>query len=121
MGIDLGKIEKLLHVVTLLNREYVHTQDGKLTLSKKWSKSELTVSLNTVVENVKIYQKDMERYRTIESVFTEGSVVFMNTTINNIPYGSQGTIQGPNSAAYNGRLKGNFEHSQSILFSPILF
>lgn len=100
MGIDLGEITQLLHVFPLLNREYVHTTEGKLTLAKNWSKISLAVAPKTVVEHINVHKRAVPQHQTFESVFTRNSTVFM---MNNVYYGSQGTIIDPN--VRNGRLK----------------
>lgn len=100
MGIDLGEIKQLLHVVPLLNREYINTNDNKLTLQKQWSKIPLAVAPITVVQNIIVHHRSMEQFKTIESVFIKDSTVFM---MNNVYYGSQGTVIDP--VVRNGRLK----------------
>lgn len=120
MGIDLGDITQLIHVVTLVNREYLHTNDGKLTLSKNWSSSSLVVAPKTIVKNLKVYQKDLQRFRSIESVFIQNSNVFM---MNGSYYGSQGIVVDPKLA--HGRLKGTkrvliFLRVKLILFTFLL-
>lgn len=101
MGIELGEITHLFHVYPLLNREYVHSSDGKLTLEKNWSKISLAVAPLTIVENINVHKRSLAEYQPIENVFTKESTVFM---MNNVYYGSQGTIIDP--VVHNGRLKG---------------
>lgn len=94
MGIDLGEITQLFHVHPLLNREYVSVTEteGKFTLAKKWSKVSLAVAPQTIVENIKVHKRALAEYRSFEEVFTRNSTVFM---MNNVYYGSQGTIVDP--------------------------
>lgn len=104
LGIDLGDIKQLLHVYPLQNREYVNTNDGKLTLRKNWSKIPLAIAPISVVRNIKIYQKELERFKPIESVFTKGSVVFLMTKDY---YGCEATISDSNIRS--GRIKSKFK------------
>lgn len=100
MGIDLGEITQLFHVYPLLNREYVHTTEGTFTLAKNWSKISLAVAPKTIVENIRVHRRALAEQRSIETVFTRNSTVFM---MNNVYYGSQGTVIDP--TVRNGRLK----------------
>lgn len=100
LGIDLHEVDQLLHVYPLLNREYLNTGDGRLTLSKTWSKIALPVAPITVVQNVVVYAKDMESFKKIEDVFTMGSTIFL---MNKGYYGCEATISDTNF--YNGRIK----------------
>lgn len=93
-------MDQLLHVYPLLNREYLNTGDGKLTLSKNWSKIPLAVAPITVVQNVVVYAKDMESFKRVEDIFIKGSTVFM---MNKGYYGCEATISDSN--LYSGRIK----------------
>lgn len=97
---DLGDIEQLLHVYPLLNREYLDTGDGKLTLAKNWSKIPLAVARTTVIENLVVFAKELEKFKRVEDVFTKGSTVFLK---NKGYYGCEATIA--DSKFYNGRIK----------------
>lgn len=99
MGIDLGEITQLFHVYPLLNREYVHTTDGKYTLAKNWSKVSLAVAPKTIVENICVHKRALPEHQTFENVFTRNSTVFM---MNSVYYGSQGSVIDP--TIRNGRL-----------------
>lgn len=99
---DLGQIDQLLHVYPLLNREYLDTGDGKLTLSKNWSKIALAVARKSIVENLVVFAKDMENFKRVEDIFTMGSTVFL---MNKGYYGCEATIS--DSKFYNGRIKCN--------------
>lgn len=100
LGVDLGEIDQLLHVYPLLNREYIHAGEGKLTLSKNWSKNPLAIAPITVVQNLVVYSKDLETYKRVEDVFTKNSTVFL---MNKGFYGCQSTIL--DDRFYNGRIK----------------
>lgn len=89
LGIDLGSVDQLLHVYPLINREYLNTGDGKLTLSKNWSKIPLAVARITVVENLKVFARDLEKFKSFEDVFTKDSTVFL---MNKSYYGCEATI-----------------------------
>lgn len=97
---DLGDVDQLLHVYPLVNREYVNTGDGQLTLSKNWSKIPLAVARTTVVENLTVFASDMENVKRVEDVFTQGSTVFL---MNKGYYGCEATIS--ESKFYSGRIK----------------
>lgn len=96
----MGDISQLLHVYPLVNREYLNTNDGKLTLTKNWSKSPLAVAPISIVRNIKIYERDVQQYKPIEEVFTKDSVVFLMTKDY---YGCKATISDSNIR--NGRIK----------------
>lgn len=96
----MGSIEQLLHVYPLLNREYLNTGDGRLTLSKNWSKIPLAVARRTVVENLTVFARDLEDFKQFEDVFTQGTTLFL---MNKGYYGCEATIS--DSKFYNGRVK----------------
>ncbi|XP_031621171.1 5'-3' exoribonuclease 1 [Contarinia nasturtii] len=100
LGVDLGETDQLLHVYPLLNREYLNTGDGKLTLSKNWSKIPLAIAPISVVQNVVVFAKDLENFKRVEDVFTKNSTVFL---MNKGYYGCQSTIL--DEHFYNGRIK----------------
>lgn len=100
LGVDLGEVNQLLHVYPLLNREYLNTGDGRLTLSKTWSKIALPIAPITVVQNLVVFAKDLESFKKVEDVFTEGSTVFL---MNKGYYGCEAVIS--DSKFYNGRIK----------------
>lgn len=99
----MGEIDQLLHVYPLVNREYMNTNDGKLTLSKNWSKIALAVAPISVVRNIKIYEKELQRFKKIEDVFIKDSIVFLMTKDY---YGCEATIT--DSVIRNGRIKRKF-------------
>lgn len=101
LGVDLGEVNKLLHVYPLLNREYINTGDGRLTLSKTWSKIALPVAPITVVSSILVvFAKDLDNFKRVEDVYTMGSIVFL---MNKGYYGCEATIS--DSKLYNGRIK----------------
>lgn len=100
LGVDLGEVNQLLHVYPLLNREYLNTGDGQLTLSKIWSKNPLAVARIGVIEHLNVFEKDMENVKRLEDVFTKGSIIFL---MNKGYYGCEATIS--DSKFYNGRVK----------------
>lgn len=100
LGVDLGAVDRLLHVYPLLNREYLNTGDDKLTLSKNWSKIPLAVARISVVENLTVFARDLENFKRFEDVFTQGSTVFL---MNKGYYGCEATIS--ESKFYSGRIK----------------
>lgn len=114
MGIDLGETTQLFLVYPLLNREYVHTSDGTFTLDKNWSKVPLAVTPKTIVESITVHRRALAERLSIESVLTRNSTVFM---MNNVYYGSQGTVIDP--TVRNGRLKSKFTHHSTRAAKPI--
>lgn len=100
LGIDLKEINQLLHVYPLLNREYLNTGDGKLTLSKNWSKNPVAVAPITVVQHLNVFTMDLENFKRVEDVFTKDSTVFL---MNKGYYGCEATIS--DSKFCNGRIK----------------
>lgn len=104
----MGGVDQLLHVYPLLNREYLNTGDGQLTLSKNWSKTALAVARISVVEDLVVFAKDLENFKRVEDVFTKDSTVFL---MNKGYYGCEATIL--DSKFYNGRIK-----CKQFLFCP---
>lgn len=102
LGVDLGEVDQLLHVYTLLNREYMNTGDGKLTLSKNWSRLPLAVAPIATLQNLQVFARDLDNFKSVEDVFTKGSTVFL---MNKGYYGCEATIS--DSKFYNGRIKCN--------------
>lgn len=100
LGVDLGSVDQLLHVYPLVNREYMNTGDGKLTLSKNWSRIPLAVARITVVENLTVFARDLENFKCVEDVFTQDATVFL---MNKGYYGCEATIS--DSRFYTGRIK----------------
>lgn len=93
----------------MVNREYMNTNDGKLTLSKNWSKIPLAVAPISLVRNVKIYEKELQRFKKIEDVFTMDSIVFLMTKDY---YGCEATIT--DSVIRNGRIKSEFHAKKYV-------
>lgn len=100
LGVDLGEINQLLHVYPLLNREYMNTGDGQLTLSKNWSKIALAIAPISVVKDLVVFAEDLKKFKRFEDVFTMNSTVFL---LNKGYYGCEATIS--DSKFYNGRIK----------------
>lgn len=100
LGLDLGEINQLLHVYPLLNREYLNTGDGRLTLSKNWSKIALAVAPIAAVKDLVVFAREMEKFKQVEDVFTKDSTVFL---LNKGYYGCEAKIA--DSKFYNGRIK----------------
>lgn len=100
LGVDLGEIDQILHVYPLLNREYLNTGDGRLTLSKNWSKIPLAVAPIATIQNLDVFTRDLESFKRVEDVFTQDSTVFL---MNKGYYGCEATIS--DSKFYNGRIK----------------
>lgn len=104
LGIDLGEVTQLLHVVPLLNREYLNTGDGRLTLNKNWSKIPTAVAPITALYEIRVHEKALQQFKSVEEVFTKDSVVFM---MNKGFYGCKATILESNNkpARFRGRKK----------------
>lgn len=100
LGIDLGEIPQLLHVYPLKNREYVCTQDGKMTANKNWATNPLTIAPITIVQNLTVFEKDMEQFKQIQDVYVKDSTIFM---LNKGYYGCQATVT--STTVQNGRIK----------------
>lgn len=99
----MGEIDQLLHVYPLLNREYLNTGDGKLTLSKNWSNIALAVAPIATIKDLVVYAKDMENFKRVEDVFTLGANVFL---MNKGHYGCEASIT--DSQFVSGRVKCKF-------------
>lgn len=103
MGIDLGEVNQLVHVLPLKNKEYIVDSQGQnqIFLQKNWSQIEIVVAPHAIVQNLDVQCPEADRVKSVEEVFKVNSVVFM---INNTYYGSQGTVVEP--ILKHGRLKG---------------
>lgn len=110
MGINLEEVPQLIHAVTLINREYLTTNDGKLTLTKNWSQFPITCPVKAVIRDISVRVPYLEEFKNIEEVFTQDSVIFI---LNKMYYGSQGIVTDP--VLREGRLKGEL----ALLF-PII-
>lgn len=100
LGIDLGEINQLLHVLPLKSREYVCTSDGKMTSNKNWSPNELAVAPCTVLQDLIVFEGERQRFKPIQEVFPQNSTVFM---LNKGYYGCQATVT--SSTVQSGRIK----------------
>lgn len=100
LGLDLGEITQLLHVYTMKNREYVFTNDGRMTANKNWSKDPLAIAPITAVQNLKVFERDLERFKEVQDVYSKDSTIFM---MNKGYYGCQATVT--SQTIQNGRVK----------------
>lgn len=100
LGIDLGEIDQILHVVPLKNREYVCTTDGKMTSNKNWSPNDMAVAPITVLQNLTVFEGERQRFKPIQDVFSQNSTVFM---LNKGYYGCQATVT--SNTVQSGRIK----------------
>lgn len=78
----------------------MNTGDGRLTLSKNWSKIPLAIARITVVENLTVFARDLENFKQVEDVFTQGTIVFLKNKAN---YGCEATVS--DSQFSSGRVK----------------
>lgn len=113
MGIDLGEITQLVHVLPLKNKEYCLTGEGngKLFLTKNWSQMEIVFPPHAIVKDLGVQCPESDQCKSVEEVYKKDSVVFM---MNNTYYGSQGTILEP--LMKNGRLKSISIHYNVLNF-----
>lgn len=100
LGLDLGEITQLLHVYPLKNREYVCTNDGRMTANKNWSKDPLAVAPITAVRNLRVFERDVQLFKSVQDVFAHDSTIFM---MNKGYYGCQATVS--SHTIQNGRIK----------------
>lgn len=103
MGIDVGEVEKLVHVLQATGEEYKF--DAKLKIFKKiktWNKVEAAYPFQCVVSNIKAYRKKMEEELPLFEAFRTGTEVFM---ITNPYYGALGEVADTTCFEKSGRVK----------------
>lgn len=103
MGIDVGDVERVVHVLQATGEEYRF--DAKLKVFRKiktWNKVEAAYPLQCVVSNIRAYRKKMKEELPICDAFKNGTEVFM---ITNPYYGALGEIVDTNLFEKIGRVK----------------
>lgn len=103
MGIDFGSITFLLHVRPVINREYIFSTQGKMTLTKVYDTLAVPYPIQGAVKGLTVHEENCVQYKNVEDIFTENSIVFMISTVY---YGCQGIVIDPSLVKSCGRIKG---------------
>lgn len=103
MGIDFENITYILHVCPVVNREYVFSAQGKMTLEKKYDTMEIPYPIQAAVKGIVVQQGNCAQFKNVEDVFVKNSTVFMISTVY---YGCQGIVLDPSLVHSCGRIKG---------------
>lgn len=80
MGINLGPITTLIHVVLVKSRNYVYGQNGRLTLNTEWDTVKFVFPYQAIVQDVAIYNKSFAMYKTVDEVYKKDATVFLVST-----------------------------------------
>lgn len=118
MGIDVGEIERLIHVLQATGEEYKF--DQKLKIFKKiktWNKVEAAYPLQCVVSNVRAYRKTLKEELPLFEAFKSGTEVFM---ITNPFYGALGEVVETTCFEKSGRIKVSLTVPQEPNFNKII-
>lgn len=75
----------------MCGRKYVFTPNGTVNLEVQWAEVPSAYPLQSVVWDIKSYQKKFKMYKDIDSIFTVGSTCF---TLVLPYYGYAGEVQG---------------------------
>ncbi|XP_055541135.1 5'-3' exoribonuclease 1 isoform X2 [Wyeomyia smithii] len=103
LGIDLGKIDQLVHVRTCVGTEYV-LRDDRYVLNKLWNNGESMYPIQAVVTDLREVLKTLKPYQELNEMFPEDCLVFLRGTQF---YGSMGRIV--DVTAGHKRIKTRFE------------
>lgn len=89
MGIELGDVEILVHACPIIGRKYIYGSHCKVTLEKIFSPNIAFYPLQTVVENLSVYDPTFVQYSSLQEIFSPGTVIFM---LGHPHYGEMGKV-----------------------------
>lgn len=102
MGIDVGKISRIVHVLQSTGEEYKFDPKIKIfRVSKTYNKFELAYPLQCVVQNIKAHRKKFREISFMEAL-KNGTEIFM---LASSYYGAFGEVVDVNCYERNGRVK----------------
>lgn len=103
MGIDVGEIRRVVHVLQATGDEYKFDQSSKsFKLHKTYNKNEIAYPLQSIVQNIQAYRKKFEEKVPVIDAFKIGTEIFMLT---NPSYGAFGEVTDVNCFEKSGRIK----------------
>lgn len=119
MGIDVGEVERIVHVLQATGEEYRF--DAKLKVFRKiktWNKVEAAYPIQCVVSNIRAYRKKMKEELPVCEAFKNGTEVFM---ITNPYYGALGEVVDTNQFEKIGRVKVTLTVPPEPNFEKVIF
>lgn len=117
MGIDVGEITKIIHVLQATGEDYRFDAKAKIfRLHKTYGINSVAYPLQCVVVNLKAYRKNFEPEISLGTAFKNGTEVFMMT---NPYYGAFGEVTDVDCAEKNGRVKVMLTVPQEPSFSGV--
>lgn len=103
MGIDVGEITKIVHVVQTTGQEYKFDSSAKIfRLVKTYNPYEIAYPLQNVVQDIKTYRKKFKEQIPLVEAIKVGAEVFMLT---NPCYGAFGEVTDVDCFEKTGRVK----------------
>lgn len=103
MGIDVGEIRRIVHVLQATGEEYKYDQTTKIfRLHKTYNKHEIAYPLQCIVRNIQAYRKKYDEKVPLVDAFSNGTEIFMLT---NPYYGAFGEVTDVNCFEKSGRVK----------------
>ncbi|KAJ8687572.1 hypothetical protein QAD02_023366 [Eretmocerus hayati] len=102
LGIEVDKIEIIVHAAQITGRRYVYGTQGKMTLEKQWHDIPTMYAYQTVVEDITVHSQDFIQFTSIADVFVLKSICFM---LGHPHYGSMGEVTEPGVDLKAGRVK----------------
>lgn len=103
MGIDVGEISEIVHVIHATGQEYKFDSSSKIfRLNKTYNPFEIAYPLQCVVQDIKTYRKKFNEQVPLVEALKNGTEVFMLT----LPcYGALGIVTDVNCFEKTGRVK----------------
>uniref|UniRef100_A0A4W4G9K9 5'-3' exoribonuclease 1 n=1 Tax=Electrophorus electricus TaxID=8005 RepID=A0A4W4G9K9_ELEEL len=128
-GIIINETDVLLYGQLLTGRKYVIGQNGQVHLEKQWAKQILPFAYQTIVKDIKAFDSNLARFKTLEELFPVGTNVFI---VGNPHYGAMGEVQDSTDVTSEGRVRVVFtvpcepqldtliqnQHKYSVKYSP---
>ncbi|XP_018322001.1 5'-3' exoribonuclease 1 isoform X2 [Agrilus planipennis] len=102
LGINVGETQVLVHVRVMIGRKYAFTPQGRVNLEKQWAVIESAYPLQAVVQNIAVYEKKYEMYKSIGNIFSVGTKCFM---LGQPYYGAVGEVLESKESLKNVRIK----------------
>lgn len=89
MGIDVEDTNILVHVKQVTGQKYSYTTGGRIALEKQWANVESCYPVQSVIQNLVVYEPEGNKYETIQDLFPISSKCFM---LGHPHYGSIGVV-----------------------------
>lgn len=89
-GIDVGKIDIVVHACPMIGRQYVYSAQGKMTLEKQWNDNPIAFAYQVVLRDITVHNPDFIQFTSITEVFIPKSICFM---LGHPYYGARGEVR----------------------------